>query len=120
MADKPTQEQAKVLKELAPFLETMAGLYQDAVDTLVQDGKTVEEASEPAALYAIMGGLTMSRGEEEITEKVTNLIFAKEIFKKFVGVNHLFQLGLVEGEMIGKDEYDWPMYRIDKTAEVEL
>ena len=114
--DDYTEEQKAILKELAPHIEAMRNFYMDLLLNLEK-----QNAGDPdgtACLGAILGGLSISRKNAKVTEKVDTLVFASEVFREMISVEKLMALGVLTAKMVGNDEFGWPMYQITEEPDM--
>lgn len=107
------KEQSKLLKEIAPYIDKMEGVYCAILAGKSDMKMTDEEKQSAAALGAVMAGLSLARNTENVTEKIENLIVLQDIFAIHMSVNMLMAAGVIKGKFEGKDENGWPVLKID-------
>ena len=112
-----TEEEKAILKELAPYIDEMKYLYNVLLVNL--EKQNADEPELTACYGAIMGGLSASRKNPKVTEKVDTIMFAAEVFRVMVSVEKLMALGVLTAKIDGCDDCGWPIYKITEEPDMK-
>ena len=113
MENKVSDNQAKLLRELAPYVNYLEIYYAKLVKMLANNGEDLERSEESAALASVVGGLSLARESRSISEHPEDLEFLSNIFRVLMSVKKSMALGIMKAHIEGYDQFGWPRIVID-------
>ena len=118
MKGEISDNQAKLLKEVAPYIDFLEMYYAKLVEALLKDGNDLEHSEDSAALASVVSGLSIARGSRDITEHPEDLEFLTKIFRILMSVKKSMALGVIKGHVEECDEFGWPKIVIDDCSKL--
>lgn len=118
MKDEVSDNRAKLLKEVAPYIDFLEMYYAMLVKVLLKDGKDLEHSEESAAFASVVGGLSLARESESISECPEDLEFLSKIFRILMSVKKSMASGMMKAHIEGYDQFGWPRIVIDDCSKL--